>query len=92
MTLASKTRQIVFIKLVRRPGGLVLKHIAIGARGLGFDTLAGHVGHSVAYGSPPLRRFFGAVLLMRKIAEMDPDNRYTLRRNNTSIMKIFLLF
>ena len=33
------------------------------ARGLGFDTRAGQIGHSVANGLPPLRRFFGAVLL-----------------------------
>ena len=32
--------------------------IAIGAEGRGFDSLADQIGHSVANGSPPLRRFF----------------------------------
>ena len=36
--------------------------IAIGAGGLGFDSRVGLIGHSVASGLPPLRRFFGAVL------------------------------
>ena len=27
----------------------------------GFDSRVGQIGHSVANGSPPLRRFFGAV-------------------------------
>ena len=31
--------------------------IAIGARGLGFNSGAGQIGHSVANGSPPLRCF-----------------------------------
>ena len=39
--------------------------IAIGAGGLGFENRAGLIKHSVANGSPPLRRFFGAVLLRR---------------------------
>ena len=44
--------------------------------------------HSVANDSPPLRRFFGAVLPRRQAAEMGPATRYTLRRNTASIMKI----
>ena len=32
---------------------------------LGFDSRAGKIGHSVAIGSQPLRRFFGAVLARR---------------------------
>ena len=36
--------------------------------------------------SPPLRRFFGAVLSRRFAAAMDPAARYTLRRNTASIM------
>ena len=42
---------------------------------------------SVGSGSPPLRRFFGAVLSMRGVAEMSLATRYTLRRNTASIMK-----
>ena len=37
-----------------------------------FDSRAGQIGHSVANGSPPLRRFFGAVLFRRQAAEMEP--------------------
>ena len=33
--------------------------------GLSFDFQIGHIGHSVANGSPPLRRFIGAVLRRR---------------------------
>ena len=33
--------------------GEVVKNITIGARGLGFDSQAGQIGHSVANGSPP---------------------------------------
>ena len=38
-----------------------VKGNAIGAGGLGFDSRAAQTGHSVDSGSPPLRRFFGAV-------------------------------
>ena len=43
-------------------GCSVTKHIAIDAGGLQFDFRAGQIGHSVDNGSPPLRRFFVAVL------------------------------
>ena len=36
--------------------------IAIGVGGLGFDFQVAQIGRSVAYGSPPLQCFFGAVL------------------------------
>ena len=39
-----------------------LKVIAIGAVGLEFNSRAGQIRHSIDNGSPPLRRFFGAVL------------------------------
>ena len=67
---------------------LAVDHIAMGARGLGFDYRAGQIGHSVANGSLPLRRFFGAVLPRRQAVEMCLATRYTLRRNTASIMKI----
>ena len=41
---------------------------------VGFDFEACRIGHSVANGSPPLRRFFGAVLLRRYAAEMGPHH------------------
>ena len=40
----------------------VVNLISVDPSGLCFDSRAGRVGHSVANGSPPLRRFFGAVL------------------------------
>ena len=43
--------------------GETVQDIAIGSEGLGFNFRAGQIGHSVANGSPPLRCFFGAVLL-----------------------------
>ena len=48
-------------EIVYRPVEVVVKDIAIGAVGLGFDYRAVQIEYSVAYGLPPLRRFFGAV-------------------------------
>ena len=42
-----------------------VKDVAIDAKGLWFNSQAGQIGHSVANGSPPLCRFFGAVLSRR---------------------------
>ena len=42
---------------------------------------------SVANGTPPLRRFFGTVLLKCQAAEMSPATRYTLRHKIASAMK-----
>ena len=64
------------------------KDIAIGARGLGFDSCFGQIMRGVAHGSPPLRRFLGVVLPWGKTAKVGSATRYTLRRNTTSIMKI----
>ena len=44
---------------------VVLKDFAIDAEGLGLNSQAGQVGHSVANGSQPLPRFFGAALPRR---------------------------
>ena len=44
---------------------LIVKHIAIDAGGLGFKSRVGLIECSVATGSTPLRRFFGAVLPRR---------------------------
>ena len=65
---------------------LNVKHIAIGAGGLGFDSRAGQTGHSV--GSLSLGRFFGAVFSRRQAAEVDAATLCTLQRNNASVMKI----
>ena len=45
-----------------RPVSSVVKHTAVSAGGLGFDSRVGQIKHSVN-GSPPLSRFFKAVLL-----------------------------
>ena len=48
------------------PGGTMVRDIAIGAVGLGFDSQAGQVGRSVVISSPPpIGRFFGAGLPRR---------------------------
>ena len=39
--------------------GVVVRDIAINEEDLGCDPRVGQIGHSVANGSPPLRRFFG---------------------------------
>ena len=39
--------------------------VAIDAEDLRFNFQTGQIGHSVANGSPPLRRFFGPVLPKR---------------------------
>ena len=54
----------------------MLKDVAIDAEGLGLNSQAGQVGHSVANGSPPLWRFFGAALLRREAAGSGPATRY----------------
>ena len=64
----------------------VVKHIAIGAEDLGFDSRDVQVGRTVTNGSPPLRCFFGAVLPRCQAVGMGPATRYTLRRNTASIM------
>ena len=46
----------------KRPVSIVVKDIAIGDEGLGFDSRAGQIEHSVVNGSSPLRRFVGVVL------------------------------
>ena len=56
---------LVYQVQFEQPVCSVYKHIAIDVGGLGFDYRVGQIGHSVANGSPPLRRFFGAVLLKR---------------------------
>ena len=47
---------------VDQPVGVVVRGIAIRAKGLGLDYRAGQIGHSDVNCSPPQRRFFGAVL------------------------------
>ena len=54
----------------------------------GFRLLGRSNLHSVANDSPPLQRFFGAVLPRREAAKMGPATRYALRCNAASIMKI----
>ena len=57
----------ILIKFLKKPGdySVVLKDFAIDAESLGLNSQAGQVGHSVANGSQPLRRFFEAALPRR---------------------------
>ena len=57
----------ILIKFLKKLGdySVVLKDFAIDAEGLGLNSQAGQIGHSVANGSQPLRRFFGAGLPRR---------------------------
>ena len=48
--------------IYNRPVSSAAKHIDIDARGLGFKSWVGQIGHSVANGMPPRRRFLEAVL------------------------------
>ena len=59
-------------------------------RGLGFNSRAGQIWHSVAIGSPPLRYFFGAVLPRRWAWKIAP-HCHTIWRSTASIMKIWFL-
>ena len=58
-----------------QPVVVVVGGIAISAEDVGFDYQVGQIRHSVANGSPPLLRVFGAVLPRR--SEMDPAARYS---------------
>ena len=70
----------------------MLKDFAIDAEGLGLNSQAGQVGHSVANGSQPLRRFFAAALPRRKsrgrALPLATTFRYSNEFNETSIIKI----
>ena len=63
---------------------MVLKDIAIGKRGRGFDSWAGEIENSVTKGSSPLRL---SSELCCPDAEMGPANRYTLRPDQDLILK-----
>ena len=62
----------MWLVLVHLVSSVAVQRIAIGAGGLAFNSRAGQIDHSVGQsglvksnGSPPLRRFFGAVLPRR---------------------------
>ena len=71
-----------------QPDTVVVKEIGNGAVGLGFDFWAGQIWQNVANGSPPLQRFFGALLPRRLAPKMDSATRNTIPRNTASIIKI----
>ena len=56
---------VPFDTVLDQPVSSVFKRIDIGAGGLGLDSKAGEIGHGVVNGSPPSRRFFGAVVSRR---------------------------
>ena len=72
-----------------RPVDVLVKDIAIGAESLWFDSHAGQVGHYVANGSQPLRRFFRSCVTQALTREDSPAICYTLRRNIASQKKIW---
>ena len=69
-----------------------VKVVAIDVEGLRFNSQAGQIGHSVANGSLPLRRFFGAALSRVKPRGQAPPLATTLQYysefNETSAVKI----
>ena len=60
------------LRCFNRLVGVVIKGTANSAVGLGFKSRAGKILHSVANGSPPLRRLFEAVLFRREAAKIIP--------------------
>ena len=50
--VVSRSASLIKI-IITRPVNAVVEDIAIGAVGLGFDSLIGQIGHSVVNGSPP---------------------------------------
>ena len=62
----------------------MVKRIAIGAVGRGFDSRTGQI-VNVANGSPPLQRF--CVTQVLHAAQMLPATLYTLLRNSASIIR-----
>ena len=65
----------------------VVRDLAISEGGLGFDSRAGQIEHSVSYGSPPLRLFFRSCVA-QALSDGDGPTGLTLRRNTASIMKM----
>ena len=55
----------IITRTVVPAGQLSFEHVAIGARGLGFDSRASQIGHRVDNGLAQRRRFFQAALLRR---------------------------
>ena len=76
--------------LYTRPVSSGVKNIAIGAGGLRLDSRAGEIRRSVAYGSPPLRRFFGVVPCAAQVLKRGNGPRHSLqfRRDTATIMKM----
>ena len=52
MTAECMSSKVHFYHIL--PDGVVLKDIAVGAGGLGFDSRSGLIGNHAAKGSPPL--------------------------------------
>ena len=81
-SLICRTKLLLTLSPPDWPSAQSLSAQTIGAGSLGFDSQA----NQISKVSPPLRRFFGAVEPRRKVAEMGPATRYTLRRNTASMM------
>ena len=61
---SAKFYQMIFMsfKILLKISSSVVKHVVVGARGLGFDYRASQIERSVVNGSPTLRHFLVAVL------------------------------
>ena len=74
--------------------GVLVKHIIIGAQGLGSDLRASQIRHSVANSSVSSFRGFLRVEVVLTgankvtVAEMGPATRYTLLRITASVLKV----
>ena len=60
--------------------GVVVKNVAVSSGNLELDSRLGKLGRNAVNGSPPLSRFFGAVLPRHQAAEIDPATRHTTAR------------
>ena len=76
------------------PVSSVVEDVAIGAEGLGFDSRACQIGHSVVNGSSLQRSFFGAASVAAQALSSGGEVHHSLplRRNTASIMMKILFF
>ena len=78
---------------LNRPVGVVVKDIATGAQGLGFDSRVDQVGHSWQSPTARHRCDTSSELCCQTLSRGDePASPYTLRRETASIMKISFIW
>ena len=72
--------------------GVMVNDVAVSAGGCVFDSKSGQIGYKVTNGSPPQRRFFGAVLTSGSAAYIGFATHYTLWRYSASNESLIFLF